>query len=399
MKALFLVTEDWYFLSHALPLARRLRDSGAEVVVMTRLQGLRDAIEAEGFRVIPWQVVRRSLNPFHELIAFSQVLRTYKSERPDLAHHSALKPIVHGGIAARLCGGIPSVNVVVGLGYVFASSTLKMRVVRWLLSGLLGIALRAKSAKTVFQNNDNRKELLELGVLIADHAVVIRGDGVDKQHFHSKPEPNGTPVIMMVSRMLWEKGVGDFVQAAEIIRQEGIKATFVLVGKPDPGNPGSIHESQLNTWCASGVVEWWGNRDDMPNVIGQSNIVCFPSFYSEGVPRVLLEAASCGRAIVTTDTPGCRDVVRHGENGILVPPHDPMALAGALKELIQDPQRRAKMAWTGRQIVVNEFSQGIVIEQMMEVYRSLLGSRWIAISGKPAAADEARTAEISASRN
>jgi glycosyltransferase involved in cell wall biosynthesis len=271
--------------------------------------------------------------------------------------------------------------------------------VRWLVIGLLGIALRAKSAKTVFQNDDNRKELVELGVVIADHTVVIRGDGVDKQHFHSKPEPNGMPVIMMVSRMLWEKGVGDFVRAAEITRQEGIKATFVLVGKPDPGNPGSIDESQLNTWCASGVVEWWGNRGDMPNVIGQSNIVCFPSFYSEGVPRVLLEAASCGRAIVTTDTPGCRDVVRHGENGILVPPHDPMALAGALKELIQDPQRRAKMAWTGRQIVVNEFSQGIVIEQMIEVYRSLLGSRWVPISGKPAAADEARTAETLASRN
>jgi glycosyltransferase involved in cell wall biosynthesis len=369
VKILFLVTEDWYFWSHGLQLARRLRDSGVEVVVMTRLQGLRERIEAEGFRTISWHVVRRSLNPFRELIAFYQVFRAYGRERPDLIHHAALKAIVHGGIAARLYGGIPSVNVVVGLGHVFASSTVKMSVVRRLVIVLLGIALRSKSARTVFQNADNRRQLVELDVVIADHAVVIRGDGVDKQYFHPKPEPNGTPVIMMVSRMLWEKGVGDFVQAAEIIRQEGIKARFVLVGKPDPGNPGSIHESQLHAWCAGGAVEWWGNRDDMPDVIGQSNIICLPSF-GEGIPRVLLEAAACGRSIVTTDTPGCRDVVRQGENGILVPPHEPMALAGALKELIQDPQRRTKMAGRGRQIIINEFSQGIVIEQMMDVYRS-----------------------------
>jgi glycosyltransferase involved in cell wall biosynthesis len=399
VKVLFLFTEDWYFWSHALQLARKLRDSGVEVVVMTRLGDFQQAIEQEGFRLIPWCVVRRNMNPFREVTPLFEVCRAYRRERPDLVHHVALKPIIHGGIAAQVSGVIRSVNGVVGLGHVFVNNTLKMKVVRRMVVVLLRFALMPSLALAVFQNEDNRRVLLRLGVMPAEQTSLIRGAGVDDGAFLPTPEPQGPPVIMMVSRMLREKGVEDFVRAAHKLRGEAVSARFVLVGKPDPGNPGSIHESQLNTWCTSGVVEWWGNRDDMPNVIGQSNIVCFPSFYSEGVPRVLLEAASCGRAIVTTDTPGCRDVVRHGENGILVPPHDPMALAKALKELIQDPQRRAKMAWTGRQIVVNEFSQGIVIEQMMEVYRSLLGSRWIPVSSKPAAADETRTAETSSSRN
>jgi len=380
VKILFLVTEDWYFWSHALKLARTLRDAGAEVVVMTRLGALRDPIEDEGFRVIPWRVVRKSLNPFREGLAFAEVVRAYHDERPDLVHHAALKPIVYGGIAARLCGGIPSVNVVVGLGYVFASQTTKMALVRRLVMRLLQIALRPTSAKTIFQNDDNRKELVKWGIVNAERALTIRGDGVDKHYFRPTPEPVGTPVVMMASRMLWEKGVADFVRAAEMVHEEGLPARFVLVGKPDPQNPGSIDESQLNAWCANGSVEWWGSRDDMPDVIGQSNIICLPSFYGEGVPRALVEAAACGRAIVTTDMPGCRDVVRQGDNGILVPIHNPRMVADAVKKLIENPPLRAHMALRGRDLILDEFSQDTVVSQMMGVYSHLLGDSWPALA-------------------
>jgi glycosyltransferase involved in cell wall biosynthesis len=367
------VNNDWAFWSHRVSLARAMRARGAEVVVLTHVNYLEQAIKQEGFQLIPWHISSGSLNPFHEFLAFLQVLRVYRHERPDLVHHVTIKSVIYGGLAARLCGNIPSVNAITGLGHVFISQSWGMRLLRRLLLVLFRWVLRRRGSTTVFQNADNCNDLVKAGVVPQERVVLIRGSGVDVKAFSPRPEPKGVPVVILATRMLWEKGVGDFVDAAGKLREQGVSARFVLVGDPDPGNPACIPRSQLLSWAASGVVEWWGHRNDMPAVFAQSNVVCFPSYYGEGVPKVLIEAAACGRAIVTTDVPGCREVVRNGDNGLLVPAKDANALAGALKALILDPGLRAMMGVRGREIAVREFSEERVIRETLAVYRELLG--------------------------
>jgi glycosyltransferase involved in cell wall biosynthesis len=251
-----------------------------------------------------------------------------------------------------------------------------MRLLRRGLLALLRFALGNENARVVFQNEENRSFLLREGVAKLHTTAIIRGAGVNVKQFFPRPEPGGPPVVLLASRMLWEKGIGEFVEAARKLRERNVSARLVLVGKPDPENPGSIAETQLWAWAESGLVEWWGHRDDMAKIIAQANIVCLPSSYGEGVPRVLIEAAACGRAIVTTDAPGCRDIVRNGQNGFLVPLRDPEALARALETLVRDPALRCNMGACGREIAVREFSEETVFAQMMTIYQQLLGSLW-----------------------
>jgi len=375
LRILFLASDAWYFWAHRLPIARAVGKHGAEVLVMTVPGDKSIAIEREGFHIIPWRVSRGSLNPLREAWGFLQVVGAYRRSRADLVHHVGLKPIVYGGLAARLCGRIPSINAFSGLGHLFASTSLKMRLLRRLVLILLHHALRIESARSIFENPDDHSLFVRAGVVAPGRAVVIRGAGVNLQEFSPHPEPDGPPVVLLPSRMLWEKGIGDFVKAAEKLRARSVSGRFVLVGSPDAANPTSIPETQLSIWRDSGVVEWWGQRDDMPSVFAQSHVVCLPS-YREGIPRVLIEAAASGRAIVTTDSPGCREVVRHGENGLLVPPRNPEALADAIATLLGNASLRAQMGARGREIAVQEFSEERVVGETLSVYRDLLGVRW-----------------------
>jgi glycosyltransferase involved in cell wall biosynthesis len=375
LKLLFLVTEDWYFVSHRLQLARAARDAGVEVAVMTHLTDFQPMLVKEGFKVIPWRLSRRSLNPFRELNTFFQVIQVYRRERPDLIHHVALKPIIYGGCAARLLGQTPSVNAIAGMGHVFMNQSWQMRLLRSGLLVLLRIALGNENTRAVFQNEDDRSLMLRESVVKLHTTAIIRGSGVNVTHFCPSPEPSGPPVVLLASRMLWAKGIGVFVEAARKLRESNVTARLVLVGKPDPENPDSIAEKQLCTWAESGLVEWWGHQDDMAKIMAQANIVCLPS-YGEGVPRVLIEAAACGRAMVATDAPGCRDIVRNGQNGLLVPLRDPEALAHAVRALIDDPALRSKMGACGREIAIREFSEATVFGQMMTIYRQLVGTLW-----------------------
>jgi glycosyltransferase involved in cell wall biosynthesis len=379
LKVLFLVTEDWYFWSHRLPLARALRERGAEVWVMTRIGDLGDAIAREGFKVISWRISRRNANPLAELPALLRVLRVYRDLRPDIVQHVALKPILHGGIAARLTKRIPSINVVAGLGHMFLGTGESRGALRWFLLALLRWIHTSASEVVVFQNGEDRDFFVGQGVVREEFSVIVRGAGVNTDQFAPSPEPDGVPVVVLPTRMLWEKGVGEFVAAAEMLQRRGILARFVLVGKPDEENHACIPRQQLVEWDRSGVVEWWGHRDDMPNVFSEASLVCYPS-YREGVPKCLLEAASCGRAIVTTDAPGCREVVRHGKNGLIVPARDAHALAEAIATLLQDSALRRAMGIQGRGIATREFSEQVVINQMIGVYQNLLGDRWPALS-------------------
>lgn len=376
MKILFLVTNDWYFWSHRLALARALRDAGAEVFVMTRLNEHGAALESEGFRVIPWKTMSaRSVNPFREVKAFWEVLVAYRRCRPDLAHHIALKPALYGGLATFLLGGIPSVQTIAGLGYLFTNPPRRMLWLRSLLLMSLRIIQRLQNSKVIFQNVDDRDFFVSAGILRAADAMLIRGSGVNLNTFLPLPEPKGIPVVTLPARMLWDKGIGEFVGAAEQLRHEGVEARFALAGRVDSMSPGAVGEQQLLSWAHAGTVEWWGYEPDVRVVFSRSNIICLPS-YREGLPKVLLEAAACERAVVTTDSPGCREAVRGGENGLLVPPRDASALANAIRSLLEDSTLRDRMGKRGREIVELEFSERLVIQQTFALYREVLDGRW-----------------------
>ena len=372
LRLMFVVTEDWYFISHRLPIALAARDAGYEVFVATRTGQDADRITREGLVLVPLVEMRRtSRNPLRELMAVFELFRLYRRYRIDIVHHVALKPVVYGSIAAWLARIPRIVNALAGLGYVFASDRLNARMTRPMVRTLLRFALRAGRGLAVVQNPDDRRVLIKHGLVEESRIRLIRGAGVDLTCFSLAPVVGTPPIVLFAARMLWDKGVMDFVEAARKLRRQGVSASFVLAGAPDPGNPASVPVEQLEAWKESGDIEWWGHRSDMPSVFSRTAIVCLPSSYGEGVPKVLIEAAACGRPIVTYDVPGCREIVRHGENGILVRQGDVAGLADALATLLADPQKRFRMGARARRIVEEEFSLERVIRETLGVYAEL----------------------------
>jgi glycosyltransferase involved in cell wall biosynthesis len=289
-------------------------------------------------------------------------------------HHVAIKPVLYGSLVARLSGVTRVVNALGGMGSLFSQgggglrSLLKAGVLagfRWLMG--------RRGSVVILQNPDDCELLVKSANVAVEHIRLIRGAGVNVTTFASSPEPDGVPLVVLPARMLADKGVPEFVEAARQLKREGVSARFALVGGTDPCNPAHIPDAQLARWAEEGDVEWFGRRDDMPAVFAASSLVCLPS-YREGLPKSLLEAASCGRAIVTTDVPGCREVVRHGENGLLVPAADAKSLADALRTLLQDGVLRRQMGERGREMVLKEFSEESVVGQTLEIYRDLLPS-------------------------
>ncbi|HIL34339.1 MAG TPA: glycosyltransferase family 1 protein, partial [Nitrospiria bacterium] len=262
-----------------------------------------------------------------------------------------------------------------GLGLVFVTRGWRANALKKCICIAYKTAFSSKNLRVIFQNPDDVATFLDKGIVSVEKTVLIKGSGVDISAFKPCPEVNGLPLVVLASRMLWAKGVKDFVDSARILRNSGVKARFALVGESDQANPSAVPTAQLQDWKKEGVVEWWGYSSDMTSVFAQSHIVCLPSTYGEGVPKVLIEAAASGRAIVTTDAPGCREIVRHGENGLLVPVRDSKALAEALKTLIKNPELRARMGARGREISVAEFSEEKVIEETLSVYRELLSKK------------------------
>lgn len=368
---LIVVNTDWFFLSHRLPIARAAREAGMRVGVVAPDTGRSDEIRSEGFEFHPLPLSRKGTSPLAEWGTIRFLVELYRSLRPDLVHHVTSKPVVYGSLAARLVPGLRVVNAVSGLGYVFISD--RGRALRAAVRALYGIALKGRGSRTIFQNPDDRDLFLSLGLVRPRECVLIRGSGVDCAEFPYAAEPEGVPIVLLPARMLWDKGVGEFVSAARELKGRGVEARFVLAGREDDGNPAAVPADQLERWVAEGVVEWWGHRTDMPAVLAASSVVVLPS-EREGLPKALLEAAATGRAIVTTDVPGCREVVEAEVNGLLVPPRDPVALASAIERLIRSPELRREYGLAGRRRAESEFAIEAVVAQTLRVYADLVPS-------------------------
>lgn len=366
---LFVVNACWFFVSHRLPLARAAQRQGFTVHVAACPDETAALLQEAGIHFHPLPFSRKGRHPLRELRTFLSLLSLYRRLRPDLVHHVTIKPILYGGLAARIAR-IPSVvNAVAGLGYTFIARGQAASLFRDLVRFGYRKALSHSNQTVIFQNDDDRREFVSRGLVHPGETALIRGSGVDPDVFCPAEAPAGRPLVVLPARLLWDKGVAEFVDAAAILKARGVEAEFALVGDPDPHNPASVAEEDLAAWRASGVVEVWGRSEDMPEVFRRAHIACLPS-YREGLPRALLEAAASGLPIVTTDVPGCRDVVRDGYNGYLVPPREPAALADALEKLIASPGERALMGRRGRALVLEQFTLDRVVSETLKLYRT-----------------------------
>jgi len=374
VKILYVVTEDWYFWSHRLPTARAARDLGYEVAVATHVGTHAEAIRREGFRVLPLPPMRGSKGVLGHLRTLLGLAALYRREKPDIVHHIALVPTFFGSIAALLSGLGHSISTMTGLGFVFTSDRPKPRLIRALVTPFLRLVLSLQRHDMIFQNRDDRDVFIREKIVAEPRAHLIPGSGVDTELFYPVPEPDGIVTAAFVGRMLRPKGVLDIVEAARVLRQRGARVRLLLVGTPDPLNPESLTESDLLGWQAEGLLEWSGFRDDIAALWGQAHIALLPS-YREGFPKSLLEAAACGRPMIASDVPGCRDIVRPGSTGLLVPLKDGVALADAIQTLAGDSDLRRRMGATARALVETEFSNRRIGDQMQALYRDHLARR------------------------
>lgn len=379
-KILYVATEDWYFISDTLPLAKAALARGYDVAVAARPNGKEHIIKEAGLRFYPLHRISRSgIGAMSETLSVAELTQLYRRVSPDIVHHIALKTILYGAAAARSVKNIARVNSIMGLGYVFTSESSKARVLRPFMAAALRVALAGKRSRTIVQNGDDLEAVAHLSPAARANLRMLRGSGVDCAKFTPQPEPDGPPVVVLPARLLRDKGVAEFADAARAIKSEGIAARFALVGEPDADNPASITQSEIDGWVGEGILENWGFCSDMPGVYRSATLVCLPS-YREGLPRVLLEAAACARAVVSTDAPGCREVVQNGVNGWLVPPRDAAALTVALKEAIADRGARARYAAAARRIVEQQFAAPIIIGKTLALYDELLSNELTLLS-------------------
>lgn len=371
MRIIFFANTDWYLYNFRRKLAQALREQGHDVVLVSPAGKYAARLQALGFRWLDFPLSRRGMNPLVEFASLVRLIHLYRSEKPDLVHHFTIKCVLYGTLAARLAGIRVVVNSITGLGYVFLAGgplkvVLRLFVRTWYRAVLFG-------SQVIFENDDDRQTFLRFGFIRPADGHLIPGVGVDTQRFVQVPFPSGPPVVLLAGRLLWDKGIGEFVEAARQLHLSGVQARFALAGRIDPGNPASIPEAQILTWAAEGLVEWWGwTEDDMPATLARASIVCLPSYYREGLPTILLEASACGRPVVTTDWPGCRDAVRNGVSGLLVAERDAASLSDALQKLITNPYLCSEMGTAGRLMVEELFSSERVLAQISAVYRKAL---------------------------
>ena len=374
-----MVNEAHFFMSHRLAVAKAALAAGYEVHVAAPEDHVWapetfsvEAVREAGFTFHGIPLSRRGTRPWQELKTVAALVRLYRAVRPQLVHLVTIKPILYGGVAARIVGIPAMVGAVTGLGQVFTARGLWPTVLRTCVTFAYRIAMGHRNGRVIVQNSGDRQALIAVQAVAPERVILIRGSGVSLERFSPTPEPAGIPLVVLPARMIWEKGIGDFVEAGRLVREAGLGARFALVGRTHSDNPRAVPEGQLRAWHDSGMIEWWGWRDDMASVFASCHVVCLPSGYGEGVPRALIEAAACTRPIVATNIPGCREIVRDGKNGLLTPVGDVPALAAALTRLIEDGDLRRRMGAAGRLIAEDGFSEADIAERTVALYRDLL---------------------------
>ncbi len=344
-KILILVSEDWYFCSHRLPIGVALKKAGADVVVVTRVRDHAKPILDAGLRLRPTELDRSGLNPLHDRKTIAELLEIYRDEKPDLVHHVALKPTLYGAYCAWRTGVPAVVNALAGMGFLFLARSLPAHAIRFVVRILLRVLLNRPNSRTILQNQDDIDLMTQKAGVRRERFRMIRGSGVDIERFKPAPPPAGTPVAVCVSRMLRDKGIVELVEAARLLKSKGVDLRVRLVGGTDE-NPASISEKQLAAWKAEGVVEVAGPSTDIPGEYARAHIAVLPS-YREGLPKSLLEAAAAGLPMVATDVPGCREICREGETGLLVPARAVEPLAEP-RWRSSPPTRRCARRWVAK---------------------------------------------------
>ena len=371
-RLLFIVNDASFFVSHRLAIGTAARRLGMEVHVATPPGRGVDAIVAAGLIHHPVAISRRGLNPVAEVRTIIALVALMRRLRPDITHLVTMKPVLYGGIAARLCRMPAVVAAVAGLGFLSDPSARESKLLRLATLPLLRFALAHPNLRVIVQNAEDRRFLKHEAAVGEARCTLIGGSGIELDRYQATPEPTPPIVVTLASRLLKPKGIAEFVAAARLLRDRGGKIRFWLAGDVDAGNPQTVTGQELESWEAGGDVEILGQQNDIPALFAASHIVCLPSYYGEGLPRVLLEAAACGRPVVTTDHPGCRDPVIDGETGVLVPSRDAGALADAIEALALDADRRKAMGTAARRLAEREFGIETVVQSHLGIYRQLM---------------------------
>lgn len=376
MKIILFANTDWYLYNFRRSLATALRDAGHEVVLLSPPGPYGDRLLGLGFRWIAAPMQRASLNPLRELALLVWLCRWMRQERPDVVHGFTIKAAVYGALAGRLAGAA-QINAIAGMGYVYIGDTPKARILRPLVRALMRLALGGERGLLILQNPDDVRLFEQAGIVAPQRIRLIRGSGVNCARFappidDDNPASGGPVRLVLAARLLWDKGLAEFVEAARILKAENRDVRFVLAGVPDPGNPAAVPEQTILAWQAEGLVQWLGHVTDMPALLADADIVALPS-YREGLPKSLIEAAACARPLIATDVPGCREVVTHDVDGLLVPARDAPALARAIARLQDNPALARRLGLAAREKALAEFDEFIVISRTLAVYGEVDG--------------------------
>ena len=376
MKFVFFANTDWYLYNFRLSTALRLKAQGAEVTMLSPPGEFGQRFADHGIRWLTLPMDRASLNPLRESWTLQRLVRLLKQERPDLLHNFTVKCAVYGALAARAAGIPAVVNAIAGMGYVFASDSLKARALRPVVGALMRASLGGGHSRVILQNPDDADALARSRMVPAEKIRLIRSSGVDLARFLPMQGEacDQRPLrVLLAARLVQEKGVREFAEAAARLKRQGRNIRFLLAGMPDPGNPGSVSEAEARNWHDDGTLHWLGHVDDMPSLLSSIDVMVLPSYYREGVPKSLIEGAACGLALVTTGLPGCREVVTEdGVDGLRVEPRDPASLAAALARLDDDRALLRRLGDSARQRALLHFDERMVIQQTMDVYEELL---------------------------
>ncbi|WP_166208079.1 glycosyltransferase family 4 protein [Cognatiluteimonas telluris] len=378
MKFVFYANTDWYLFNFRLSTALELKSHGHEVVMLSPPGEFGGRFAALGFRWIALQMDRASLNPLREAATLRRLVRVLKDEKPDVLHNFTVKCAVYGALAARAARVPAVVNAVAGMGYVFTSERAHARALRPVVKALMRGTLGGGHSRLILQNPDDADAFIQARMVAPDRIRVIRSSGVNTSRFVPRQrQADRRPLrVLLAARLLWEKGVGEYVEASRMLKAEGRDVEFLLAGMPDYGNPRSVRLEQVQQWASEGAVEWLGHVDDMAALLGSVDVMALPSYYREGVPKSLIEGAASGLALVTTNLAGCREVVsRHGVDGLHVEPRDPRALAEALKQLDDDRNLVALLGARAREKALAHFDERAVIHSTIDVYDELLRDR------------------------